>query len=360
MKDMASSFVQLAKLALSGRPTDVSALVRRELLSLGRSRPDLSGPIGEVLALASSTDPTRAISHALPVDGDSRLELLRREFITELQPEPVWSSHVSEVLEGVVAERAREPELLAAGLTPTRSLLFVGRPGVGKTLAARWLALRLDRPLLTLDLAAVMSSFLGKTGNNIRAVLDFARRSPAVLLLDEFDAIAKRRDDASEIGELKRLVTVLLQAVDDWPPEGLLIAASNHPELLDPAVWRRFDQELHFPVPSFEDARAAIERLFPSGISADAVLLTAAALTGKSFAEIAKIVYSARRRAVLDGTHAEASLLDAVARLCQDSDATARLQIAKSLHVAGRSQREIRSLTGFARDTLRKHGIVGH
>ncbi|KAG1531821.1 hypothetical protein G6F50_016490 [Rhizopus delemar] len=91
------------------------------------------------------------------------------------------------------------------GLTPTRSAIFVGPPGVGKTLKARWLAAQLKVPLYVLDLTAVMSSLLGKSGTNLRAAIDFAKREPCVLLLDEIDAIAKRRSDDSDVGELKRL-----------------------------------------------------------------------------------------------------------------------------------------------------------
>ena len=127
------------------------------------------------------------------------------------------------------------------GLSPTRSAIFVGPPGVGKTLTARWLASQLGVPLYVLDLTAVMSSLLGRSGTNLRAALDFAKRSPCVLLLDEIDAIAKRRSDDTDIGELKRLVTVILQEVDEWPATGLLLAATNHAELIDPALWRRFD-----------------------------------------------------------------------------------------------------------------------
>jgi hypothetical protein len=96
-----------------------------------------------------------------------------------------------------------------------------------------------------LDLIVVMSSYLGKTGNNLRSALDHAKANEAILLLDEIDAIAKRRSDESDVGELKRLVTVMLQEVDDWPDTDLLLAATNHPELVDPALWRRFDAELH-------------------------------------------------------------------------------------------------------------------
>ena len=163
---------------------------------------------------------------------------------------PLLSGDVEDSLGQLIAERRQSDRLQAMGLTPTRSAIFVGPPGVGKTLTARWLAAQLKVPLYVLDLTAVMSSLLGKSGTNLRAAIDFAKREPCVLLLDEIDAIAKRRSDDSDVGELKRLVTVILQEVDEWPASSVLLAATNHPELIDPALWRRFD--LSSPV---QDAR---------------------------------------------------------------------------------------------------------
>ena len=135
----------------------------------------------------------------------------------------------------------------------------MGPPGVGKTLTARWLAAQLKVPLYVLDLTAVMSSLLGKSGN-LRAAIDFAKREPCVLLLDEIDAIAKRRSDDSDVGELKRLVTVILQEVDEWPASSVLLAATNHPELIDPALWRRFDLVVQFKTPDEQAVKEAIKR----------------------------------------------------------------------------------------------------
>jgi ATP-dependent 26S proteasome regulatory subunit len=251
MSDIETDFVHLARFTLSGKRHDALLLIRRALPSLAKKRPDLAVELG---ALIAGTDVLRRAHNApvepIPVDLDSHLELLRREDSPVLPVEPIWSESIQKELTQICLERAQLERLNAAGVMPTRSLLFVCPPGVGKSLAARFLASELKRPLLTLDLAAVMSSFLGRTGNNIRAVLNFARQGPSVLLLDEFDAIAKRRDDSAEIGELKRLVTVLLQSIDDWPPHGILIAATNHPDLLDPAVWRRFERILRFEVPT--------------------------------------------------------------------------------------------------------------
>src|SRR5690606_342807 len=99
---------------------------------------------------------------------------------------------------------------------------------------------------------------LGKTGSNLRSVLDFAKSHPCVLFLDEIDAIAKKRSDESDVGELKRLVNILLQEIENWPNQGLLVAATNHPELVDPALWRRFDLDVTFYLPSEENVRKAV------------------------------------------------------------------------------------------------------
>lgn len=353
-----ADFVHLARLALSGRREDVIALVRRAVRTLAAHDPELADQAKEALRIAGKSTPIRGTPvQPLPVDSDTRLELLRREEAVTLHEQPVWTHQVMRELSAVVKERAQESLLLSEGIQPSRSMLFIGPSGVGKTLAARWLAAEIKRPLLTLDLAAVMSSFLGRTGNNIRVVLNFAQKSPSILLLDEFDAIAKRRDDSAEVGELKRLVTVLLQAVDDWPPEGILIAATNHPELLDPAVWRRFDRIVEFPLPSETHIAQMIENLLDGhedGIRAEISIL-ASALNGRSFAEVAREVNLARRTTVLERSDLRSVFAEMAGRLCTSGDLSQRLRIADSLLQSGHSTREVSLLTNLARDTIRKH-----
>ena len=347
-------FVHLARIALSDRKQDVHAYLQR--IAKRSEDADLQKALLNLLrgSPARASALRKAPSVPLPVDTDSRFQLLRVEESPSLITEPHYDEAVEATLTRLIDERLKLDALTAAGLEPTRTVLFTGPPGVGKTLAARFVARELSRPLLTLDLSAVMSSYLGRTGTNLRHVLDHAKSFDCVLLIDELDAIAKRRDDSTEIGELKRLVTVLLQQLDDWPSSGLLVAATNHAELLDPAVWRRFEEQVDFGVPATAAAEAFISGLL-RGLVEDyegwsAVL--ASALSGKSYSEIERQITSARRLSALSG----GDLQDPLTSLLNSDHLSKpdRIKLAADLVSWGiTSQRKAHELTGVARDTIR-------
>jgi len=354
--DLAVDYLKLARVALSGRVQDVQLMLHRTAKRYRGSE----GLLADQLTTLLQESPTFASplrKHAeipLPVDVDSRLHLLRVETEPTIDHEPVFTPELAAALTQIIAERRKAASLHRAGLQPTRSALFVGASGVGKTMAARWLARELKRPLLILDLAAVMSSLLGRTGGNLRQVLDYAKGINCVLLLDELDAIAKRRDDQGEIGELKRLVTVLIQQLDDWPSSGIVLGATNHPALLDPAIWRRFETHLEFPLPDREAiAQFIAETLAP--ILPEATAWTAplaVAFAGKSFSDIEQKLIAARRYAAIN----DVPLSDRLAVLAgsQAHGKAGRIAVATALVDHGLvSQRKARALTGVARDTIR-------
>lgn len=199
-------------------------------------------------------------------------------------------------------ENRRRDLLAAASLRPTQKVLFHGPPGCGKTLAAKVLASQLSCPLVTVRFDAIVSSLLGATATNLRKVFDFVQTGRWVILFDEFDAIGKDRDNPTEHGELKRVVNALLQLMDDYTGESLLIAATNHVGLLDSAVWRRFDAVIPFEPPTQQE-RHLLLRLFLRGFDlADADLASLAkGLRGATGADIERVVVGATRRAVLAG-----------------------------------------------------------
>lgn len=351
-----ADFLQLARIALSGRTQDVQVVLRRAAKRYHQVIPKLAEALTGLLHEAPSpTSPLRKQAEIpLPVDLDSRLHLMRVELEPTLDHEPVFSPELESSLRQIIGERRNPQALSRAGLDPTRAALFVGPPGVGKTMAARWLARELKRPLLILDLAAVMSSLLGRTGSNLRHVLEYAKSIDCVLLLDELDAIAKRRDDRGEIGELKRLVTVLIQQIDDWPTSGILLAATNHPDLLDPAIWRRFEMHLQFPLPNQEAISRFIEATltayFPAVKHWSDLLSTA--FVGRSFSDIERDLSVARRSAAIGNSPLEDQL---AGFLSSKSIAKAnRIQLAATIVRRGLlSQRRAGELTGVARDTIR-------
>lgn len=152
----------------------------------------------------------------------------------------------------LIEEQRRADVLRANGLDPRHRILLAGPPGNGKTSLAEALAYELALPLLTVRYEAVVTSYLGETAQRLRRLFDFVRTEPCVLFFDEFDAIGKERGDIHETGEIKRVVTTLLLQLDDLPTYCVLVGATNHPELLDRAAWRRFELRLKLDTPSEE------------------------------------------------------------------------------------------------------------
>jgi SpoVK/Ycf46/Vps4 family AAA+-type ATPase len=349
--------VQLSRLALTGQYQDVRTYVRRLAKRLKALDPESATKLEELL----QSSPMREVglrsveSAVVPRDADSRLKLIREEFPVVLDVEPIWGDGVRQSLRQAIEERNMEALLSREGLMPTRSLLFTGRPGVGKTLAAKWLAREIGKPLMTLDLSAVMSSFLGKTGANVRHVLDYAKSTDCILFLDELDAIAKRRDDLTEIGELKRLVTVLLQEIDDWPATGLLLAATNHPDLLDPAIWRRFDAVVEFPMPSEGQVQQMVRDTLAHRVpNKDLLEVLSFVLQGRSFSEVSRELHRLVRLALVSSIPLEDSLREFIRSHTSALDVKSRKLIASCLMNAGFNQRETHEWTGVHRDTIRR------
>lgn len=357
MTEETTDIVHLARLAMSGRPQDVQTYVRRLARRYQNQQPELATELNQLLQESPTRQsPLRREAVApVPVDLESRLQLLRIEDVPPPEVDPIWEPSVKGALEQILSERRYFDELTKQGLSPTRSIIFTGPPGVGKTLAARWIAHQLKRPLLTLDLSAVMSSYLGRTGANVRHVLDYAKSVDGVLLLDELDSIAKRRDDATDVGELKRLVTVLLQEIDDWPATGLLIAATNHAGLLDPAVWRRFEMRVEFPMPTDASVRQAVDRFLGGKASQVWQDVMGVTLRGLSFSDIEREVMLARRSAVIRSAPLDDVLTGVVQGRVEPMARKDRGQIAMWLTEAGISQRQVHELTGVSRDTIRKN-----
>ena len=343
------ALVHLARLSLAGRRQDIQMYIARmaQADELAEIKKDLFKIIDE---RPTPKSPLRSASfHSVPIDEESRLQLARFRPTSGLETQPIWSDPVAEEIEQIIKERQQRKALTAAGLAPIKTVLFTGPPGVGKTMSAYWCAQKLNLPLLVLDLSTVMSSYLGRTGVNLKNILDYAKNTESVMLLDEIDAIAKDRGDSNEIGELKRLVNILLQEIDDWPDNNILIGATNYPDLLDKAVWRRFEKVIDFELPGTVQVKESI-KLFLGNDYGDLDPQTLAALAftmgGKSYSDIEDHCMYIRKYALLRKQKLNMVIKMKLKEQVSDGDKNQRKQIAVHLCNLGYSQRESSQLTG--------------
>lgn len=198
-------------------------------------------------------------------------------------------------------EHHQKTKLAEYGYTPKTKILFWGPSGCGKSLTAAFVAHELGLPLGTVRLNAVISSYLGDTASHIQRLFDMAEQMPMVLFLDEIDSIAKQRDDPNDVGELKRIVNSLLQAIDSFETsDSIVIAASNHQYLLDPAVWRRFDDIIGFPIPSKSERELYVKTLMSGVTLKGSFSGIVKALEGLSFADIKRILIESVKTALLN------------------------------------------------------------
>lgn len=253
--------------------------------ALRRRRP---GATGSVTALARD-EATRGLFHEQEPQwrlSDLVLPVEARETVNQL-----------------VEEHHRRDLLRSHGVEPRHRLLFVGPPGGGKTSLADAVATELAVPLLSVRYEGLIGSFLGETASRMEALFDAVRIRPCVLFFDEFDVVAKERGDTHETGEIKRVVSSLLLQVDRLPSHVIIIAATNHAELLDRAVWRRMQLRLELPHPTragkIEWLQAWSTR---TGVSFGLSPRTIADRLGRvSFAELEEFALDVQRRSILSG-----------------------------------------------------------
>lgn len=247
--------------------------------------------------------PPRHAPPAARLESGLCYEVVPQRLIDDLVLPPLVKSASRELVE----EQQRADVLRSHAMEPRHRMLLIGAPGNGKTSLAEAIAGELALPLLVVRYDAVIGSYLGETASRLARLFEHVRTRRCVLFFDEFDTLGKERGDTQETGEIKRVVSSLLLSVDALPSYVIIIAATNHPELLDRAVWRRFQLRLELSLPGPAERKTFIEK-FESRTNLEIGFSTQVVrerLAGMSYAEIEELCMDIRRRVILAGPEAD-------------------------------------------------------
>jgi SpoVK/Ycf46/Vps4 family AAA+-type ATPase len=252
---------------------------RQKLPSARGRRPiPVAQPRGDLAGLLSVAYPDVSLSH--------------------LVVEPTLRDQLKKVL----VEQRQNDRLRAKGFGPARKLLLIGPPGTGKTMSARMIATQLKLPMFTIRLDGLITKYMGETAAKLRMIFDAIAEVRGVYLFDEVDALAGERSRSNDVGEIRRVLNSFLQFLEEDESESLLVAATNHPGLLDKALFRRFDAVMTFPLPTEEIVRTVIvNRLSNVTVGPLRWPMVQTAARGLSHADITLAAEQAAKDAILSG-----------------------------------------------------------
>ena len=244
-----------------------------------------------------------AKEYKIPLDRRYKLPLATFIEHENLRHEMVLSTSVETKINRIESEYLARERLAHYGLKPRKKIIFHGSSGCGKSMGAERIAWDLGLPFYKVRFDSIISSYLGESASNLQSLFDSIRDYPSVLLLDEFDIIGKQRDSKSnDIGEIHRIVNILLGLLEDYDGEGILIATTNLDKSLDKALFRRFDDFIELPKPSESEIAKLLEISFSAlKLCSNVDLIKfSQKMVGFSYAIVVKVANDAAKRAIIN------------------------------------------------------------
>lgn len=293
-----TDIIALIEASLEANYSDVRAVSNRIAKTIGTQDIELAKRIKSILRKKGVPLRSSGYMENIPVDAKSRMALVEEH---QWPASPLFlNKGAKQVFDTYVSDIANIEKLISHGLGGRLNLLLSGPPGTGKTLIAGHIAAQLNRSLYVVRLDSVISSMLGDTAKNLRQIFEYVPTKNGILFLDEVDAVAKLRDDNHEVGELKRVVNTLIQGLDSLDDHTIVIAATNHSGLLDPAIWRRFPYKIKFGLPEYDIRKELWQHfLFLDTGNESTSKILAKLSEGLSGADIETIAVGSRRKSLL-------------------------------------------------------------